>query len=287
MPKRNALYDPNSIVKHRRHAAERDQMGVLLRGCNSSRAGRRLRSRMQAAYGTLHQASLETFKTRYATVQEYARWRFKHWAGGDEALALDFEMLGSVEEVDQLYRLLKAEGCTAKVSGLPVGQAPGMPAFSGGDSQSWLHLKAGSVDVIPDLPDAGRDSRPSGCLSTSPLRTGEQAGKGMVRRVARSLAEPALIAGAALLGAIMGYSDDRYFGNYPVLAWAGLLACLATWLGLVKFMARSERTGARVSAGVAIRGFVMLVCLGFDLYGSACVCDTVPRMVIRSPYTFP
>ncbi len=141
MPTRNELYDPNALSQHRRHSAERDRLGVLLHSRISSRSGRRLRIRMQAAYDAHHQASLETFKTRYATVQEYARWRFKHWAGGGVAPVVDFEALGSVEETDQLYGRLETEARTAGLSGLPIGQPPGMTAFSGGDLQFWRQFR--------------------------------------------------------------------------------------------------------------------------------------------------
>ena len=157
MPTRNVLYDPNAIVKHCRHAAERDRLGEQLSSGKSSGTGRRLRSRTKAAYDAHHRASLETFRTRFATVQEYARWRFRQWAGGGEAPLVDFEALGSVEEVDWLYLRLQAEVSMFRMSSLPVGQPPGMTAFSGGEVQFWRHFER--AELVTGSPDALRGAR--------------------------------------------------------------------------------------------------------------------------------
>jgi hypothetical protein len=288
MPTRNVLYDRNALLKHRRHTAERDRLSLQLSSCNSSGSGRRLRSRTQAVHDAHHQASLETFRTRYATVQEYARWRFRQWAGGRKAPAVDFETLGSVEEVDRLYLRLQAEGCTAKVSGLPVCQLSGMPAFSDDDLQSSRHLKAGSVDAVPDLPDAGCDSRPTGPLPPDASRTIEQASKGMARRVLRTMAEPGLIAGAALVGALIGHYNYFHpgYSDHPTLGMAATMAGVATSAGLVRFVSRSRRAGTKMLGGFTTRVVVALLCLGFEFYGLGCVCDDVSPAVYSRTITF-
>jgi hypothetical protein len=141
MPTRNELHDPDADAVHDRHAAERERLGELLHGPGPRRVTGRARSKLQAAFDVHHLACLRTFKTRHATVQDYARWRFHFWTGGGEAPLVDFEALGSVEETDRLYCRLEAEARTATLSGLPVGQPPGMVAFSGGDFQFWRHFK--------------------------------------------------------------------------------------------------------------------------------------------------
>ncbi len=141
MPTRNELYDPDADAVHDRHAAERERLGELLHGRGPRRVTGWARSRLLAAFDAHHLACLRTFKTRHATVQEYARWRFQPWTGGGEAPVVDIEALGSVEETDRLYDRLDAEARTAKLSGLPVGQPPGMAAFSGGDLQFWRHFR--------------------------------------------------------------------------------------------------------------------------------------------------
>jgi len=288
MPTRNVLYDRNALLKHRRHAAERDRLSLQLSSCNSSGAGRRLRSRTQAAHDAHHQASLETFRTRYATVQEYARWRFRQWAGGGEAPAVDFETLGSVEEVDRLYLRLQAEGCTAKVSGLPVCQLSGMPEFSDDDLQSPRHLKAGSVDAVPDLPDAGCDSCPTGRLPPNASRMGEQVSKGVVRRVWSFMTEPVLIAAAALVGAVIGAYGTRGYGDHPMIGMAGAMAGLASGIGLGMFLWRSSRAGSMAVGGMVIRAAVMLLCVGVEFYGlsRSCWCDNVSQAVPTARITF-
>ena len=141
MPTRNELYDPEADAVHDRHAAERDRLSKLLHGPGPGRVRGRARSRLQAAFDAHHLACLRTFKTRHATVQDYARWRFHYWTGGGKAPVVDFEALGSVEETDQLYGRLEAEARTASLSGLPIGQPPGMTAFNGGDLQFWRHFR--------------------------------------------------------------------------------------------------------------------------------------------------
>ena len=441
MSKRNVLYDPNALSKHRRHAAERDRLGEQLSSCKSSGTGRRLRSRTKAAYDAHHRASLETFRTRYATVQEYARWRFEHWAGDGEVPAVDFEALGSVEEVDRLYLRLQAEVRMFRMSALPVGQPPRMTAFSGGDVQFWRHFgreemltgschaskgarvlvtvsgrdglwhvcfmqdwthvgvdvsevfqdlansfyrhalmqaavqadlqramwsgvrgwlgrltprrlrgaalrpglfrfyehrpprwlageefgevrmrfrhgrfgspvwerhevipaplaavrraasrdaKAGLTDVMPDLPQAGCAGLPPGRLPPNPPRTGEQASRGVARRVPRSMAEPGLIAGAALVGALIGGHFHLGYGDHPMLGTAGAMAGLATSAGLIRFVSRSSRAGTKVLGGVTARVAVALLCLGVEIYGFSyvCVCDDVSQVVYSPTITF-
>ena len=119
---------------------------------------------MLAAFEAHHLACLATFKTRHATVQDYARWRFQRWRGG-EVPVVDFEALGSVEETDQLYLRLQAEVRTARLSGLPVGQPPGMTAFSGGDLQFWRRFKAG--ELLSGSPYAGRGMRVRALVTVS------------------------------------------------------------------------------------------------------------------------
>jgi len=141
MPTMNILYDPDADAVHDRHAAERERLAELLHGPGPRRVTGRARSKLQATFDAHHLACLRTFKTRHATVQDYARWRFHFWTGGGEAPVVDFEALGSVEETDRLYCRLEAEARTATLSGLPVGQPPGMTAFTGGDFQFWRHFK--------------------------------------------------------------------------------------------------------------------------------------------------
>ncbi len=141
MPTRNELYDPEADAVHDRHALERERLSKLLHGPGPRGVTGRARSKMQAAFDAHHLACLWTFKTRHATVQDYARWRFHFWTGGGEAPVVDFEALGSVEETDRLYCRLEAEARTATLSGLPVGQPPGMVAFTGGDLQLWRHFR--------------------------------------------------------------------------------------------------------------------------------------------------
>jgi hypothetical protein len=439
MPKRNVLYDPNALSKHRRHAAERDRLGEQLSSCKSSGTGRRLRSRTKAAYDAHHRASLETFRTRYATVQEYARWRFRQWMGDGEVPAVDFEALGSVEEVDRLYLRLQAEVRMFRMSALPVGQPPGMTAFSGGVVQFWRHfgreetltggchaskgarvlvtvsgrdgvwhvcfmqdwthvgvdvsevfqdlansfyrhammqaavqadlqratwsgvrgwlgrltprrlrgaaLRPGAFrfyehrpprwlageefgevrmrfrrgrfgspvwerhEVIPaplaavrravsrdaevrltgvmlNPPRAGCDSLPPDYLPPNSPRTGEQGSKGVARRVLRTTAEPGLIAGAALVGALIGHYFHPGYSDHPMLGMAATMAGLATSAGLVRFLSRSCRAGTKMLGGFTTRVVVALLCLGFEFYGLGCVCDDVSQAVYSRTITF-
>ena len=159
MPTRNALYDPNAAADHRRHAVERKRLGELLHSYFSprSRRGKRKRLQVQAACEFHQRACLEADGRRHATVQEYARWRFGQWTGSAKAPAVDFEALGSVAEVDRLYRSLQAEARMSAMPGLPVGQPPGMTAFSGGDLQVWRHFYGS--ELLSGSPDAARGAR--------------------------------------------------------------------------------------------------------------------------------
>ena len=159
MPTRNALYDPNAAADHRRHAVERKRLGELLHSYSSprSRPGTRKRLQVQAACEFHQRACLEADGRRHATVQEYARWRFGQWTGSAKAPAVDFEALGSVAEVDRLYRSLQAETRMSAMPGLPVGQPPGMTAFSGGDLQVWRHFYGS--ELLSGSPDAARGAR--------------------------------------------------------------------------------------------------------------------------------
>ncbi len=156
MPTRNELHDPDAEAVHDWHAAERERLGKLLRCPGPHRVTGRARTRMLAALEAHHLTCLATLKARHATVQDYARWRFQHWRGG-EVPVVDFEALDSVEETDRLYLRLQAEVRMARLSGLPVGQPPGMTAFSGGDLQFWRRFMAG--ELPPGGPLAGRGMR--------------------------------------------------------------------------------------------------------------------------------
>ena len=164
MPIRNALHDADADAAHDRHAAERERLGEVLHGPGPRRVTGRARTRMLAAFEAHHLACLATFRTRHATVQDYARWRFQHWRGG-EVPVVDFEALGSVEETDQLYLRLQAEVRTARLSGLPVGQPPGMTAFNGGDLQFWRRFKAG--ELLSGSSHAGRGMRVRALVTVS------------------------------------------------------------------------------------------------------------------------
>lgn len=148
--------------------------------------------------------------------------------------------------------------------------------------------KAGLTDVMPDLPQAGCAGLPPGRLPPNPPRTGEQASRGVARRVPRSMAEPGLIAGAALVGALIGGHFHLGYGDHPTLGMAATMAGLATSAGLVRFMSRSCRAGTKVLGGVTARVAVALLCLGVEIYGFSyvCVCDDVSQVVYSPTITF-
>jgi len=439
MPTMNDLYDPEADAVHDRHAAERERLAELLYGPGPRRVTGRARSKLQTAFDAHHLACLRTFKTRHATVQDYARWRFHFWTGGGEAPMVDFEALGSVEETDQLYCRLEAEARTASLSGLPIGQPPGMTAFSGGDLQFWRHfrrdelltgsydgpkgaralvtvsgrdgvwhvclmqdwthvgvgvpevfedlvnsvyrqallqaglrraarsgvrgwlgrlvphglrgaaLRPGSfrfyehqpprwrateefslvrmrfrhgrfglprrepyamipavlasmrraaprdaeiriADVIPELPQAG-GAPPSGCQLPNVAQAGDQGGQGVTRRFRRFLTEPALIAVAGLVGALVEFHYGTGHGDNPMIGGAAAAAGIATGVGMTRFLVREgHRREWSMVGGIAARSAFILLCLGFELYGFSCWCDVntadLPQMIPQHMLTF-
>jgi len=146
--------------------------------------------------------------------------------------------------------------------------------------------EVGLMDVMPNLPRAGCDSLLPDRLPPNPPRTGEQGSKGVARRILRSMAEPGLIAGAALVGALIGDYFHHGSGDHPMLGMAGAMAGLATSAGLVRFVSRSCRAGTKALGGVTTRVAVALLCFGFEFYGLSCVCDDVSQAVYLRAITF-
>ncbi len=64
------------------------------------------------------------------------------------------------------------------------------------------------------------------------------------------------------------------------------MANLASSAGLGMFLLRSFRAGSRVFGGIVIRVSVMLLCVGAQISGLACVCDDVSQAVYLPRVTF-
>lgn len=107
--------------------------------------------RATAEFDHHHQACLATFRTRHATVQEYAAWLFGNfpvdssdWEGGIPVPMVDLAALRTVEEADEawsrLQRIVSDSAAERRLS-LPAGQPEGLRAFAGPASpalfRSW------------------------------------------------------------------------------------------------------------------------------------------------------
>ena len=102
---------------------------------------------------------------------------------------------------------------------------------------------------------------------------------GRARSIWRFMAEPVLIAAAALVGALIGAYYHSGYGDYPVIGTAGAMAGLANAVGMGMFLLRWSRAGSRVLGSIVIRVAVMLLCVGAEFYGLTCVCDDVSHEV--------
>ncbi len=109
---------------------------------------------------------------------------------------------------------------------------------------------------------------------------------GRARSIWRFIAEPVLIAAAALVGAVIGAYYHSGYGDDPVIGMAGAMAGLTSGVCLIMFLWRSHRAGSRVLGGFAIRAAVMLLCVGAEFYGLSCVCDDVSQAVYLPRVTF-
>ncbi len=146
MPTINELHDPDSDAVYDHHAAERQRLGTILFGPGDCELTGAAHEEAHAAWKAHHLACLRTFETQHATVQGYAAWRFGMSTEVDLP-AVDFEVLGSVAEVNLLASRLEAEACEARhaaVASLPVAQPAGLAAFSdaGRALRYWRHFRA-------------------------------------------------------------------------------------------------------------------------------------------------
>lgn len=139
MPTPNKLFDPEADAVHDRHAAERERLGRLLFDMKPCPVSGDAYNKLRAVWHEHHLECLETFKTRLATVEEYAAWRFTYRPQGSE-LPPDLDRLVSVADVDRLYSLLYQPEYWAAAS-LPAGQPLGMGAFDSPEPQFWRHFR--------------------------------------------------------------------------------------------------------------------------------------------------
>jgi len=122
-------------------------------------------------------------------------------------------------------------------------------------------------------------------------RRGEQASKGVARKVRRYLAEPALIAGCGVAGALIEIQHGGLHADAPVIGMAAAAAGVATLVGTVRFFMRDgHRRRWRMIGGLVVRFAVLLLCFCFELYGFSCWCDVntadLPQMIPRHLVTF-
>ena len=108
----------------------------------------------------------------------------------------------------------------------------------------------------------------------------------MARSICRFMVELVLIAAAAVVGALIGAYYDSGFGDSSSIGMAGAMANLASSVGLGMFLLRSFRAGSRVFGGIVIRVPVMLLCVGAEISGLACMCDDVSQAVYLPRVTF-
>ncbi len=122
-------------------------------------------------------------------------------------------------------------------------------------------------------------------------RHGEQAGKGVAGKVRRYLAEPALIAGCGVAGALIEIQHGGLHGDAPVIGMAATAAGVATLVGTVRFFMREgDRRRWRMFGGFAGRFAFALLCFCFEVYGFSCWCDVntadLPQMIPQHLVTF-
>ena len=123
-------------------------------------------------------------------------------------------------------------------------------------------------------------------LAELPHGAGLRCVTGRVRSIWRFMAEPVLIAAAALMGALIGTYYHSGYGDHPMIGMAGAMAGLASSVGFGMFLWRSHRAGSRAVGGFLIRAAVMLLCVGVEFYGLTCVCDDVSHAVYLPAITF-
>ena len=75
---------------------------------------------------------------------------------------------------------------------------------------------------------------------------GEQASKGVARRVRRYLAEPAFVAGCGVAGALIEIQHGGLHGDAPVIGMAAAAAGVATLVGTVRLSMREGHRRRRV-----------------------------------------
>jgi hypothetical protein len=125
-----------------------------------------------AEFSRHHQASLDTYKRRYKTVQEYAAWVFQAFpvtmGQNDVSVVvpeIDFEALRTIEEADAAWSRLRhiaEDAANDQRNSLPVGQPEGMVAFADAHSPS---LTRGWREFTP------RDLYPVGHAGTAGVWT--------------------------------------------------------------------------------------------------------------------
>lgn len=123
-------------------------------------------------------------------------------------------------------------------------------------------------------------------LAELPHGPGPRRVTGRGRGIWRFMAEPVLIAAAALMGALIGAYYHSGYGDHPIIGMAGAMAGLASSVGLGMFLWRSHRAGSRVPGGFVIRAAVVLLCVRVEFYGLSCVCDDVSQAVYLPAITF-
>ena len=137
----NPHYDPDWGAVHDRHAAERARAQAERdRLIAASTMPSDAYQRAKAEFDRHHQDCLAKFRTRHATVQEYAEWLFGNflvdsgdWEGGIPIPMVDLAALRSVEEADaawsRVQRIVSDSAAERRLS-LPVGQPEGLRAFA-------------------------------------------------------------------------------------------------------------------------------------------------------------
>ena len=137
----NPHYSPDWETVHDRHALERDRAAaerdrLIAEGATGTDEYRRA----SAEFERHQQACLARFRTRHATVQEYAAWLFDSfsvdggdWEGGIPVPVIDFAELRTIEAADaawsRVQRIVSESAAERRLS-LPVGQPEGLRAFA-------------------------------------------------------------------------------------------------------------------------------------------------------------
>jgi hypothetical protein len=120
---------------------------------------------------------------------------------------------------------------------------------------------------------------------------GEQVSKGVTGKVRPYLAEPALIAGCGVAGALIEIQHGGLHGDAPVIGMAAAAAGVATLACMVRFsMREGHRRRWRMIGGLAVRFAFALLCFCFEVYGFSCWYDVntadLPPMTPRHLVTF-